>query len=498
VRCSIAAVLKAQISWIRRARIWILAAFTYAFFFSGGDPNQATRYSLVESLVDRRAPDITPVHFRTIDKGYKRQRFYADKAPGLSLLATVPYAVMRVADVAFGIDPGGREAQLSKLYVLSLIFAGLAGAVSAAMLRRLGLLLGCSERASELVAFAYAFGTIAFPFSTVLFGHQLAAALLLTSFVLLLESRERGRLARPRVLAALGALWSLAIVVEYPTALLVAIFGVSALVLGYDEKNPARSLLTTLSWAALGGAPVLVVHALFLIWCYGKFALPYVYVSEPFFRAHMTGGILGIGLPQRVATYGSLVSPYRGLLFYCPVVALFVVGVGAWIDSRRAPVALFILAPAFAIYLLFLCAYYAWDGGGSTGPRHILPALPFFLLPIAFFADRGRASFAVTMALTVASSVIMLASTAVLVQQPQGDVFAMNPLYDLVFPALANGTVGVNSQDAFVPFPRADSCFNWGTLLGLPPGATPVVVGLAWAVSYAPSALGLLRRREYA
>lgn len=478
----------ASLSWLRRARLWIVAAFTYAFFVSGGDPNQATRYSLTESLVERGEPHITPVHWRTIDKGYKSRKFFADKAPGVSLLATAPFAVMRGADRVFGIDPDARATQLSKLYFLTLLFAGAAGVGCAVYLRRLAMLLGCSERSSELVAFAYAFGTIAFPFSTVLFGHQFAALILIASFVRLLEAHEAGALARPRTMAWLGALWSLAIVVEYPTALLVAVFGIAALVWTFDRARPAASLVRTLAWAGAGGAPVLLVHAAFLVWAYGKFALPYVYVSEPFFRAHMSGGILGIGLPDRIATFGTLVSPYRGLLFYCPVVALYAVGLGAWVASEKARSALRVLLPAYAIYVLFLCSYYAWDGGGSTGPRHILPVLPYFLLPVAFFADRSRVTYGVTLALTVVSSGFMLASTAVLVQQPQGDPFAMNPLYDLVFPTLAKGVAAINTQDSFVPFGRADASFNWGTLLGLSPRASLALVALVWLAAYGPAA----------
>ncbi len=477
-------------SWLRRARLWIVAAFTYAFFFSGGDPNGATRYSLTEALVVRHAPDITPVHWRTIDKGYKNYKFFADKAPGLSFLATAPYALFRATDRVTGTDPDSREAQLAKLYFLTLIFAGGAGIGAAVLLRRLAIFLGASERSAELVAFAYAFGTIAFPFSTVLFGHQLAAFVLLGALVLALERRAAGTLTRPSVLAALGALWSLALIVEYPTAFAIAPAGIATLAwtVSEEERRDKRLLLTrlarSLGWIAAGGIPVLAVHVVFSFWAYGKFALPYVYVSEPYFRAHMSGGLLGIGLPKRIATVGTLVSPYRGILFLCPVLALSAVGLGAWIVSGKGKPALRVAVPTLAIYLLFLCSYYAWDGGGSTGPRHVLPALPLFVVGIAFFADRSRAAFLVTLGLTIVSAGIMLANVAVLVQQPQGDVFAMNPFYDIVVPKLGHGVVAMNTQDAFVPFGRADASFNLGTLLGLSPLSSLILVACVWALAY--------------
>ncbi|MBX3190624.1 MAG: hypothetical protein KF819_26725 [Labilithrix sp.] len=483
-----------SITWLGRARLWLVVAFTYAYFFSGGDPNQATRFALTEALVERRAPDITPVHYRTIDKGYKNDRFYADKAPGVSLLSVVPFAIMRGADAVFRIDPRSRDTQNAKLYFLSLIFSAAAGVGCVLLLRRLARFLGCSERAAEVTALAYAFGTLAFPFSTVLFGHQFAALLLLGAFVLALEAREKEELESPRTLATLGALWSLSIVVEYPTALLVTAFGTGLLAWTFDRARPLKSLGRTLLWAGVGGAPVLIVHAAFLIWAYGKFALPYVYVSEPYFKAHMSGGILGIGMPSRVATYGTLVGAYRGILFYCPVLALSVAGVGAWIASKRDARPLRVMLPALGLYLLFAFSYYAWDGGGSVGPRHLVPALPYFMLPIAFFADRSRWAMGLTILLGIVSSGIMLAATFVLVQLPQGDPYSMSPLYDLILPTIARGGGAINAQDSFIPFMRADAAFNWGKLFGLSTRASLFVVPMVWLAAYAPDLLRSLRR----
>lgn len=471
-----------------------MTAFTYAFFFSGGDPNQATRFSLTEALVERHAPDITPVHFRTIDKGYKNQRFYADKAPGVSLLATIPFAVMLGADRVFGLPTHERDTQNAKLYFLSLIFSAAAGVGCVVLLRRLALFLGCSERSAELTSFAYAFGTLAFPFSTVLFGHQLVAFFLLAAFVLALERRERGTLSSPKTLATLGALWSTTLIIEYPAGLLVAVAGIALLVWTFDRKRPAASLARTLAWTAAGGAPALILHAAFLVWAYGKFALPYVYVSEPIFKAHMSGGILGVGMPSSLATFGAVFSAYRGILFFCPVLGLFFAGVGAWVASGKDARVLRVILPSIVVYLLFAFSYYAWDGGGSTGPRHLVPILPYCMLPIAFFADRSRLAFGVTVALALVSSFIMLAGTSVLVQLPEGDPFSANPFYDIILPAIAKRSPPLNDQDAFIPYARSDAAWNLGTLAGLSPRAALLVVPFVWALAYLPRFVASFRR----
>jgi hypothetical protein len=257
-------------------------------------------------------------------------------------------------------------------------------------------------------------------------------------------------------------------------------------------------VVRTLLWAGAGGVPILALHAAFLVWSYGKFALPYVYVSEPYFRAHMTGGVLGIGVPTALATYGSLLSPYRGLLFYCPVIALAVVGLGSWIDSAKEKAAIPVVLAAIGIYLLFGCSYYAWDGGGSIGPRHLIPILPLLLLLVAFFADRSRFDFGVTLVLTIVSSASMLAVTSVLVQLPLGDTFHANPFYDVVVRAILEGRGAINPQDAFIAYPRGDGAFNLGMLLGLAPLSSLFIIPVAWAVAYAPGAVSWFRKPAHA
>jgi hypothetical protein len=36
-------------------------------------------------------------------------------------------------------------------------------------------------------------------------------------------------------------------------------------------------------------------------------------------------------------------------------------------------------------YFLLNASYFYWDGGSSTGPRHVTPALPFMVLPLLWF-----------------------------------------------------------------------------------------------------------------
>lgn len=462
--------------------MFVLIACTYFYFFQGSDPNQTSRYMLTRALVERHAPDITPDHPLTIDKSEWRGKFYSDKAPGVSFLAVVPYAAFHALDRIGGVDESARSAYRARLHALVFLLSGLAGVLATAFLRRCLLLLGAPERHANLLAIGYALGTLAFPFSTVLFGHQTAAALLIATFTLCIGERASPS-PRPRAFRlALGAAWGMCLIVEYPTAIGVAVLGLYFL---SGEPGGARGRATSFVWVALGALPLLALHSAFLAWAFGSpFDLAYNHVVDPIFRAHTTSGLLGIGRPRASVLFELLLGRYRGLLFYCPFLAFAVAGYGAWIrrGERAAEGLVCALVPAAA--LAINAGYYAWDGGFSTGPRHLVPSLPFLVVPIAWWMRSRWREYAVGAAVA-ASVVVMYACTAVRVQLPEGDPRHMNDLYAIVVPALVRGEVSINHSDLFASTWQHDAAYNLGTLFGLGARASLLVPLLLWALAYA-------------
>lgn len=78
---------------------------------------------------------------------------------------------------------------------------------------------------------------------------------------------------------------------------------------------------------------------------------------------------------------GLLVSPGKGLIWYCPAFALALAGFLTFYRRRRG-LALF-CAAALAANLLFYGAYQFWPGDWSWGPRYLIPVLGLALLPVA-------------------------------------------------------------------------------------------------------------------
>jgi hypothetical protein len=111
--------------------------------------------------------------------------------------------------------------------------------------------------------------------------------------------------------------------------------------------------------------------------------------------------------PLALGLAGLLASPAKGVIWYCPVLFLSLLGARAFWRRDRA-CALAILA-ASALWLVLISRYYQWFGGGSWGPRFLVPLLPLWILPAAETLDRWRRGrgWSATIVLLVAASLVV-------------------------------------------------------------------------------------------
>jgi hypothetical protein len=235
-----------------------------------------------------------------------------------------------------------------------------------------------STAAAVATALLYACGSLAWPYSGTMFSEPLAMLFVLASFylIVLLDGRFGGGGARtaPLLLALSGLALGIAAATHLTALLFVPFFylyargvirgkwlrggagfwlGGVALVLsalGWYNFSRFGSLLE--SGRSLSGLnPVLFHHPL----------------AVEFWR----------GL------YGSLVGGGKGLLLFCPAVLLGALGWRAM--ARRNPLLGLTLGAAILFRVLFAASYYDWHGGFCLGPRYLLLAVPFLLLPFGFW-----------------------------------------------------------------------------------------------------------------
>jgi hypothetical protein len=483
--------------WLLRPEValFALALGAYAYFYQAGGWNQNSRFDLVRATVERGTSSIQGYHRNTGDHARKDGVYYCDKAPGASWLAVPAYGIIHL--VAGGERPSPRYLAVSS-YLATVWAVGVPAAAAVVALYLLLGALGLGFGARLAFSAAYAFGTLAFPYATLFYGHQLMASLVLIGFSILACARRRmldgGAPPGPVRLAAAGVAFGFAVVVEYPAALAVLpIFAYACWMLWPGDRK-------RILWLVAGGAvPGIALAAYHWAVFGGPLTLPYEFSTQ----THRGQGFMGIGAPRDGATWGVLFSSYRGLFFSAPWLLLAVPGAAllAW-NRRVRPEAIV----AIAISLLFFwlnISLVDWQGGWAMGPRYLVPALPFLAVAAAGVAlawpERWIgwprvAAWLGFAGLAGYSALLMLAGTAV---KPEVDVRIQKPYAQFLLERfyageLAVSTQGIDMKGAPRNAPRR--AWNLGHAMGLDGFASllPLIVFAAGAFAW----ILLAARRE--
>ena len=448
-------------------RWFLLLLLTFAYFHQGGFANSNARFDLSLSIALGHRYDIDPLAFNTIDRVRIGSHYYSEKAPGTAY-AALPVALAASPFLTLGElthRPGIAEWLLHLATVAS---AGLLSAVAAVAFRRLlsRLQPARSHLSSWLITSAIFLGTPIFVYSTMLFGHAIAAAWLVIGLHAGVEAaRLRSAAATRHALVASLAL-GLAVLTEYPAILPAAAIALGVLAIA---RRPGRLLLG--APAALVPVGLLMLHQYA---AYGSpFTIGYGKLAGTQFATGMSRGFFGIGLPDPSAAAQLLFGTYRGLFVYAPVLAAGVLGFAFWPRLLRRRLAPALLGGAAALWLA-IASYTYWQGGPAFGPRHLVPAMPLLGLGLAFW-PRGRSWSVALAALGVLSVAVNLVGTAT---TPFVSEFIPDPIVS-VYPRLAaDGAMSINPVSFLTPASEVDarwqdldryprSSFNLGELVGL-------------------------------
>jgi hypothetical protein len=171
----------------------------------------------------------------------------------------------------------------------------------------------------------------------------------------------------------------------------------------------------------------------------------YFHHATPRFAAvHHARNPLGLRHPDWSKAVPLLWGGYRGLLFYAPVVVLSIPGWFVLAARRLWGMALVSSLSVAAVFLVNL-SYPEWTGGWSTGPRLLVPLLPFAMLPVAaLLAVGGRMATVATLALTLGGGVVILLFQGAGARLPY---FVSDPLREAVWPAWTGARLPAWSTD---------------------------------------------------
>ncbi|MGE0747872.1 MAG: hypothetical protein AB7K86_21615 [Rhodospirillales bacterium] len=421
------------------AALFLFSLLTFAAL-TPQDPQNAqavSRFALTLSIVERGTIEISPFAPYTIDKSAYGTRRYTDKPPGHPFLA-VPGAV--AAQRLFGplgdsVDPSTASFR-RHIAATTVLTNGVISAAAVVMLFLVALRLGATREGALFGAVSLAAATPFLGWSTAFFAHSVTASMLAFGFGWIVIAFT-GPPPRPRPVPAaalLGLLLGYTLVVDLTAAPLVAVAGLCALAAA--RQKPWREAAATAAALAGGGAIGLAP-----LLAYNQFAF-----DSPFRLGYaavvgfegMRTGFFGIAWPDPEVALELVFGLYRGLLPVSPVLALVPLGVWRLWRRRELRPAAAVIVLAFAIHLCINAGYHYWDGGWSTGPRHMTAALPFLAMALAFaWPNRMRG---VSLALLAVSAAISLACAAASMFSPEDVGF---PLLEYVLPNLLRPGVPV-------------------------------------------------------
>jgi hypothetical protein len=308
---------------------------------------------------------------------------YSDKAPGMSVLEIIPAEIDRLRPP----DQWAAKGDL-RLWFVHLIASGLPFLLCVFLVGRVSEGLASGYGGVALVTFAL--GTEVGSFGIAGFDHVLTATFGLLAFVL-----AWGR----RPLAA-GLAAGIAVTTEYEAGALlvlvgafVALFGSRALSRYALGAIPGVALLGAYDWAAFG-AP---------------WRASYRYIHNEY-ASEQAQGILGVKAPSVHAT-NLVFFGDRGLVLSSPVLVAAAVGlVLLWRRGFRLEA--LACGAVTALFTIANCGYFLPYGGGSPGPRFLVPCLPFLALGLAPAFQRFPVPVCVLAVLSIVASTAITMSWA--------------------------------------------------------------------------------------
>ncbi len=313
------------------------------------------------------APDSLLV--QTTDKGLFNGQYYSAISPGFAIVS-FPFAAM-----GFILD-GSKLNIFGNALLLDELFLGMTAALAVLFTYKI-----CRFYAQPIPSFisalVLAFGTSVWPFATMIFIHDASLLFSVASVYLVLRYAKGNSSWTSLPIAGLSL--GVASFVEY-IAGLAAIPILAYLIL---TKSRTRSIASFVGGFLVG--PLL------------SLSFNYLVFGNPLLFPEQLKGDSSVGLLARFDLLGSalhaalyLVSPYRGLLYFSPVLFLGLYGLYRMAKSRqtRLDAALFV-----AIFLTVLVAYSSWQdwsGGLAYGPRFLILGLPYLAVPLCIVLSEPR------------------------------------------------------------------------------------------------------------
>jgi hypothetical protein len=405
-----------------------------------------SRLDLLHALVVQHTFNIDAYQTNTVDKATSDGHFYCDKAPGTVFLALPSFYISTRILSAMGIQIDSEKGWFWSERITVLTSISALSAVGSVCLF-LWLQGFVRSRCALLCTFVASFGSVMFPYSTIMMSHGLVIGLFAIALLSLRlgwtlneESQDEHGFAWRDFLGGLAC--GMAVACEYDAGLVAC--GILIAVFAASRRRGCRS--------TVGAIPPLLLIPFYNWACVGNpLWLPYGH-EEVFTEMH--SGFYGIHAPNGYNVIHLTFSPERGLFFWTPFLLLAMPGYYFLLGRDRSMFFLCYLAPLGHVFVL--SGYYTMEAGSTLGSRLLAPVVPLLILPAGIAASKMPR---VALLLAILSMAGMGISTFVNLQMPSGEA---NPLFNYYLPQLLAGNL--------------DTAFGRAMGLHQPWGALPVLL----------------------
>ncbi|GJL77218.1 MAG: hypothetical protein NPINA01_02070 [Nitrospinaceae bacterium] len=384
----------------QKKRLTVFLFFLSVYLLTGQGSIQSAdgriMYLLTQSMVENHSLSFTERVSQDDPEGEKFSKY----GIGMSVLAVPFYLAGKALSWVLPVEPS-----FATLFSVSMINAFVT-ALSCLLIYRFGdERFGFSHRTSVFLALGYGLSTIAWFYSEDFMSEPVTSLFMLAAVFIMTGSHG---VENQRSLLWAGVFIGLALTCRL--AALVAIPGF-LIFLMLDKQNPEHPPMK--DWVSDA------VRFLIPIACFVLFIFLYNYVR--FGNIFETGYEKGFGTEGWTGLLGILFSPGKSIFLYNPLLIIGCLAFPAFYKAKREMAWLF--GWVILIQLLLFSFWHSWYGGTGWGPRLMLVALPYLILPVGFILERPGPK--------AKAGIVAVLVLGVLIQIPSVTVNVSRYYYDL-------------------------------------------------------------------
>ncbi len=382
----------------RKNRWVVFFFFLSIYLFTGQGSIQSAdgkiMYLLTQSMVENHSLSFT----ERVSQGDLEGAKFSKYGIGMSVLAVPFYITGKALSAVLPVEPS-----YATLFCVSMVNAFIS-ALTCLLIYRLGReRFGFFHRTSVLLAIGYGLSTIAWFYSED-FMSEPATSLFLLAAVFSVTGSDAGQ--KKRNLLWAGVFIGLALTCRLAT--LVTVPGFLLYMILNRENAPAWKIRSLIMNTARFLIPVACFICLIFLYNYVRFQ-----------NIFETGYEKGFGTEGWTGLLGILFSPGKSVFLYNPLLIVGCLALPAFIKTKSKMAWLF--GWIVGVHLVLFSFWHSWYGGSGWGPRLMLVALPYLILPVGFLLQRAKGK----------AGIIAVMIVGICIQVPSVTVNISRYYYDL-------------------------------------------------------------------